>query len=59
MPSVFKKIKINMEMVSIDEYKQDLHHPDKSSRKTAVVEDIQKRLEQLTPFCDKQPYNQK
>ncbi|GAB2996285.1 1-acyl-sn-glycerol-3-phosphate acyltransferase [Psychrosphaera aestuarii] len=56
-PRLFKKIKINMEILSIDDYKDALHHPEKKNRKTAVVKDIQARLEALTPFCERQPYN--
>ncbi len=57
LPRVFKKIKVNMEIVSIDEYKKELHQPESEGRKAAFVKDIQTRLDELTPFCEKQPYN--
>lgn len=59
LPKLFKKIKINMEIMSIDDYKDGLYHPEVKNRKTAFVRDIQQRLEELTPYCDQQPYNQK
>lgn len=58
LPNVFKKIKTHMEMVSIKEYKDALYHPEVNNRKVAFVRDIQQRLENLTPFCEQQPYNQ-
>lgn len=57
-PKLFKKIKTHMEMVSIEDYKDALYHPEIRNRKTAFVRDIQSRLEKLTPFCEQQPYNQ-
>ena len=57
-PRLFKRIKTNMEMVTVEEYKDALHHPEVSNRKVAFVRDIQSRLEELTPFCEQQPYNQ-
>lgn len=57
LPKLFKKIKVNMEMVDINDYKDILHHPEKKTRKAKIVKDIQKRLEDFTPFCKRQPYN--
>lgn len=57
LPKLFKTIKTNMEMVDVQDYKDALYHPEIKNRKTAFVRDIQQRLEQLTPFCDQQPYN--
>jgi len=57
-PRLFKKIKTNMELVSVKEYKEALFHSELKARKRAYVRDIQSRLEQKTPFCDQQPYNQ-
>ncbi|MUH72310.1 hypothetical protein [Psychrosphaera haliotis] len=57
LPKLFKKIKVNMEMVDINDYKDILHHPEKKTRKAQIVKDIQKRLEDFTPFCKRQPYN--
>lgn len=58
LPKLFKRIKTNMEMVTVEEYKDALYHPEVSNRKVAFVRDIQSRLEELTPFCEHQPYNQ-
>lgn len=58
-PRLFKRIKTNMEIVTVEEYKDALYHPEVRTRKVAFVRDIQSRLEQLTPFCEQQPYNQK
>lgn len=57
LPKLFKTIKTSMEMVSITEYKDALYHPEMNSRKIAFVRDIQSRLEELTPYCEHQPYN--
>ncbi|NVK24162.1 MAG: 1-acyl-sn-glycerol-3-phosphate acyltransferase [Gammaproteobacteria bacterium] len=56
-PKLFRTIKVNMELVNVDEYKQALHHTDARKRKTAYVKDIQSRLEQQLPYCEQQPYN--
>lgn len=56
-PRLFKKIKTNMEIVTVEEYKDALYHPEVKSRKVAFVRDIQNRLEEFTPFCEHQPYN--
>jgi 1-acyl-sn-glycerol-3-phosphate acyltransferase len=58
LPKLFKKVKVNMEIVSIKEYKDNLSESTETARKMSYVNDIQRRLEQLTPFCEKQPYNQ-
>lgn len=58
-PRLFKRIKTNMEIVTVEDYKNALHHPEVRTRKVAFVRDIQSRLEELTPFCEQQPYNQK
>lgn len=58
-PRLFKRVKTNMEIVAVEEYKDALYHPEVKSRKVAFVRDIQSRLEELTPFCEQQPYNQK
>jgi len=57
IPKLFKKIKTHMEIVSVDDYKDALHHPEIKNRKVGFVRDIQKRLEELTPYCENQPYN--
>lgn len=56
-PKLFKKIKTNMEIVTVEEYKDALYHPEVKSRKVGFVRDIQSRLEEFTPFCEQQPYN--
>lgn len=56
-PKLFRTIKVNMEIVSIEDYKDELHHPEQRHRKTSFVRDIQSRLEQFTPYCEHQPYN--
>jgi len=58
LPKLFKRIKTHMEMVSVEEYKDALYHPEVNNRKVAFVRDIQNRLEKLTPYCEQQPYNQ-
>ena len=57
-PRLFKKIKTNMEIIPVEDYKDALHHPETKTRKVAFVRDIQARLEESTPFCEHQPYNQ-
>lgn len=57
IPKLFKTIKTHMELVSVDDYKDALYHPEVRNRKTAFVRDIQKRLDELTPYCEQQPYN--
>lgn len=56
-PKLFKKIKTHMEIVSVDDYKDALYHPEVRNRKVAFVRDIQSRLDELTPYCENQPYN--
>lgn len=56
-PKLFKTIKINMEMVDVNDYKDALYHPEVKNRRVGFVRDIQQRLEKLTPFCNQQPYN--
>ena len=46
-----------MEIVSVDDYKDALYHPEVRNRKVAFVRDIQSRLDELTPYCESQPYN--
>ena len=58
MPKLFKKVKVNMEIISIEGYKNQVANDSVKSRKTAYIKDIQNRLEAFTPFCEKQPYNQ-
>ncbi|MDU0114484.1 1-acyl-sn-glycerol-3-phosphate acyltransferase [Psychrosphaera aquimarina] len=57
IPKLFKKIKTHMEVVSVDDYKDALYHPEVKNRKVAFVRDIQKRLNELTPYCEDQPYH--
>lgn len=59
LPRVFKKIRVNMEIVEVDEYKKSLYCEDTKERKQGYVKDIQTRLEEKTPFCHHQPYNKK
>lgn len=57
LPRLFKGIKTNMEIISVEDYKDALYQPETKNRKSAFVADIQTRLEECTPFCDLQPYN--
>ena len=58
-PRLFKRIKANMELVDISDYKSQYASDDARKRKLAYVADIERRLEVNTPYCEQQPYNQK
>ncbi len=59
LPRVFKKIRVNLEMVDIAGYKARLHANEHVEFVRNVVSDLQHRLEQHVPFCPQQPCNRK
>lgn len=46
-PRLFKRIKTNMEIVTVEDYKNALHHPEVRTRKVGFVRDIQPQLTHL------------
>lgn len=57
LPRVFKKIRVNLEMVDIAAYKARLQATEHVDFVRNVVNDLQQRLEQQVPFCPQQPCN--
>ena len=47
-PRFFKKIRVNLELLNIQQYKQNLSSPS-SNFKIQVMNDLNKRLKYLTP----------
>ncbi len=55
--SVFKKVKVNLEMVDIAEYKKALHAEQHTHFVRNVVSDMERRLRDNVPHCEQQPCN--
>ncbi len=56
-PKLFKKIKVNLEMVDIAKYKAAMFAEQHADFVMNVVNDMDRRLRELVPFCEQQPCN--
>ena len=58
VPKLFKRIKVNLELVDVAEYKKQILGFGKDNFTQTVVDDMQRRLAEKTPLCGQQPYHQ-
>jgi len=56
-PRLFKKIKVNLEMVDIATYKNVMHAEQHTHFIRNVVDDMERRLREHVPHCQQQPCN--
>jgi 1-acyl-sn-glycerol-3-phosphate acyltransferase len=56
---LFKKIKVNLEMVDIARYKTAMHAEQRKQFILNVVADMDRRLRENVPHCEQQPCNKK
>ncbi len=57
LPKLFKTIKVNLELVDIEAYKEQLNKVEADNFNGQVIADMQWRLENKTPNCDQQPHS--
>ncbi|NVJ62080.1 MAG: 1-acyl-sn-glycerol-3-phosphate acyltransferase [Gammaproteobacteria bacterium] len=58
LPKIFQTIKVNLEIIDIAEYKQQLSANTTEQFRENILNDMQWRLENKLPDCTKQPYRQ-